>query len=63
MKRKGLAELRTGLSTACQEYDRMADDLEQQVADMDEITQRVSQAIEDRGQALDEQIGENGELS
>lgn len=28
MKRKGLAELRTGLQDACGEYDKMADDLE-----------------------------------
>ena len=32
----------------------MADDLEQQVADMDEITQRVNQAIDDRGAALED---------
>lgn len=30
---------------------------------MDDITQRVNQAIEDRGEALDAQIGVDGELS
>ena len=63
MKRKGLAELRTGLQNACGEYDKMADDLEQQVDGIYDITQRVNQAIEDRGDALNEQIGKNGELS
>ena len=63
MKRQGIEELRTGLQSACNDYDRMADDLEQQVADMDEITQRVNQAIDDRGAALEDQIGQDGELS
>ena len=32
----------------------MADDLEQQIEDIDGISQRVNQAMEDRGVALDE---------
>lgn len=63
LKRQGMDELSSGLKKACGEYDRMADDLEQQVADMDDITQRVNQAIEDRAEALDAQIGVDGELS
>ena len=57
LRRDGLDELRTGLKHACNEYDRMADDLEQQIEDIDAINQRVNQAIDDRGVALDEQIG------
>jgi len=41
----------------------MADDLEQQVTDIDTITQKINQAIDDRKAALDEQIGTEGELS
>ena len=41
----------------------MADDLEQQVSDIESITQKVTQAIDDRRAALDQQIGADGELS
>lgn len=41
-KRQGLDELRSGLQNACGEYDKMADDLEQQVSDISEISKRVS---------------------
>jgi len=37
-KKKGIDELRTGLQKACCEYDKMADDLEQQVSDIESIT-------------------------
>ena len=38
MKKGGIGELKSGLKQACNEYDRMADDLEKQVDDIDEIT-------------------------
>lgn len=57
MKRQGLDELRGGLKKACDEYDKMADDLEKQVTDMDDISQRVNQTMEDRKGALAQQIG------
>ena len=59
-KRQGMNELRTGLQKACGEYDRMSDELERQVAGIENITQKVKQAIEDRGAALNQQVGVAG---
>lgn len=53
-KRQGIEELHEGLQQACSQYDKMADDLERQVYAIEEITQKVNQAIDDRKTALDE---------
>ena len=63
IQKQGIAQLQNDLSKACEAYDSMADDLEAQINDISDITEKVKLATNDREQALQSQIGKDGELN
>ena len=58
-----MGDLQKDLEEASKEYERMANDLEQQVDEIEAENSKVRKNVEDREAALKLQIGELGELS